>query len=135
MSLKRVIKVKEGIKDARARELKEVEARIESLRRELRETERAQEIVNEFVKSSFSEGLLIHYRYLETKKKQIMQEIDRLNSAREEKRLRLKEVYRDLKALEIIKEMKDREERARNTSVESQRSGFFYLVKKWRKHG
>ncbi|MCS7196270.1 MAG: hypothetical protein NZ827_03270 [Aquificaceae bacterium] len=134
MSLKRIIRIKEGIKDVRARELKEVEMQIGRLRRELERIEVLQEEVNQNIKTSFSEGLLIQYRSLHSQKRELLERIAKLEAVKEERRKRLKEAYRDLKALELLRDMRRREERSRSANIEAQRAGFLHLIKRWRKN-
>lgn len=134
MSLRRIIKIKEGIKEARARELKEVEMQISMLRKEVERIEVLQEEVNRSIKTSFSEGLLLQYRSLHSQKRELLERITRLEVRKEEKRKRLKEAYRDLKALELLRDMRRREERSRFANLEAQKSSFLHLIKKWRKN-
>lgn len=133
MGLRRIIKIKEGIKEARARELREVEMQISYLKREIESIERIQEEINLTIKTSFSEGLLFQYRSLMSKKKDLLKRLSQLEAIREEKKHRLKEAYRDVKALEILKEVWDKNQRSREASLEAQRSGFLHLIKRWRR--
>ncbi len=128
MSLRRIIKLKEGIKELRARELKEVSMQIDALKEEVRLLELQAESINEELKVSFSHSLLIRYRALMARKKELTERIRQLELLRIEKRERLKEAYRDLKALEILRMNKERENTIKNLNIEFQRMGFMYLI-------
>ena len=128
MSLRRIIKLKEGIKELRARELKEVSMQIDALKEEVRLLELQAESINEELKVSFSHNLLIRYRAIMARKKELTERIRQLELLRIEKRERLKETYRDLKALEILRMNKERENTIKNLNIEFQRMGFMYLI-------
>ncbi len=128
MSLRRIIKLKEGIKELRARELKEVSMQIDALKEEVRLLELQAESINEELKVSFSHNLLIRYRAIMARKKELTERIRQLELLRIEKRERLKETYRDLKALEILRINKERENTIKNLNIEFQRMGFMYLI-------
>ena len=51
-----------------------------------------------------------------------------------EKRERLKEAYRDLKALEILRINKERENTIKNLNIEFQRMGFIHLIRRRQKN-
>lgn len=132
MSLKRIIKLKEGIKEARARELKELDMQIDALKEEVRLLDLQAESINEELKVSFSQSLLIRYKALMAKKKELTERIRQLELLRIEKE-RLKEAYRDLKALEILRINKERENTIKNLNIEFQRMGFMHLIRRrWR---
>ncbi|MEJ7620292.1 MAG: hypothetical protein WKI46_05695 [Aquificaceae bacterium] len=128
MSLRRIIKLKEGIKELRARELKEVSMQIDALKEEVRLLELQAESINEELKVSFSHNLLIRYRAIMARKKELTERIRQLELLRIEKRERLKETYRDLKALEILRINKERENTIKNLNIEFQRMGFMHLI-------
>lgn len=128
MSLRRIIKLKEGIKELRARELKEVSMQIDALKEEVRLLELQAESINEELKVSFSHNLLIRYRAIMARKKELTERIRQLELLRIEKRERLKEAYRDLKALEILRINKERENTIKNLNIEFQRMGFMHLI-------
>ncbi len=133
MSLRRIIKLKEGIKELRARELKEVSMQIDALKEEVRLLELQAESINEELKVSFSHNLLIRYKAIMAKKKELTERIRQLELLRVEKRERLKEAYRDLKALEILRINKERENTIKNLNIEFQRMGFMHLIRRrWR---
>lgn len=129
MALKRIIKLKEGIKEARARELREVNVQIEAIKREIRLLEKEAEDVNRMAKESFSEGLLFQYRALMARKRELMERLCELESLREDRKEKLKQAYRDVKALDILRMNREKEDMAKNLSLEFQRAGFFHLIK------
>ncbi len=134
MSLRRIIKLKEGIKELRARELKEVSMQIDALKEEVRLLELQAESINEELKVSFSHNLLIRYRAIMARKKELTERIRQLELLRIEKRERLKEAYRDLKALEILRINKERENTIKNLNIEFQRMGFMHLIRRRQKN-
>jgi len=134
MSLRRIIKLKEGIKELRARELKEVSMQIDALKEEVRLLELQAENINEELKVAFSHNLLIRYKALMAKKKELTERIRQLELLRVEKRERLKEAYRDLKALEILRISKEREKAVKNLNIEFQRMGFIHLISRRQKN-
>ncbi|MFN3598231.1 MAG: hypothetical protein ACK4VK_00635 [Aquificaceae bacterium] len=133
MNLKRIIKIKEKIKDSRARELKEIDMQIDLLRKEVQKFENIAEEVNNLIKTAFSEGLLFKYRALLSQKKDLLEKIARLELIREEKKQRLMEVHKKLKALNILKEQRDVKERSRALNFEGQNTSFFHLMKRWKR--
>ncbi len=133
MRIKRIIKLKEGIKESKVRELKEVSIQIDAIKEEVRLLDLQAESINEELKTSFSQGLLIRYRALMAKKKELTERILELELLRAEKREKLKEAYRDLKALEILRINKEREDIIKNLNIEFQRMGFMHLIRRrWR---
>ncbi len=133
MRIKRIIKLKEGIKESKVRELKEVSIQIDAIKEEVRLLDLQAESINEELKTSFSQGLLIRYRALMAKKKELTERISELELLRSEKREKLKEAYRDLKALEILRINKEREDIIKNLNIEFQRMGFMHLIRRrWR---
>ncbi len=133
MRIKRIIKLKEGIKESKVRELKEVSIQIDAIKEEVRLLDLQAESINEELKTSFSQGLLIRYRALMAKKKELTERIRELELLRSEKREKLKEAYRDLKALEILRINKEREDIIKNLNIEFQRMGFMHLIRRrWR---
>ncbi len=133
MRIKRIIKLKEGIKESKVRELKEVSIQIDAIKEEVRLLDLQAESINEELKTSFSQGLLIRYRALMAKKKELTERIRQLELLRSEKREKLKEAYRDLKALEILRINKEREDIIKNLNIEFQRMGFMHLIRRrWR---
>jgi len=62
MDLRRIIKIKEGIKDLRSKELKEIDIQIDLIKREIQQIDTVIEEINNLIKASFSEGLLLRYR-------------------------------------------------------------------------
>ncbi len=135
MSIKRIIRIKEGIKELRARELLQIEANIRLLEREIDSLEKEASRVNEEAKNSFSEALYAKYMALVARKKELQAKLLQLRSIREEKREKLKEAYRDIKALEIVKERREELERARNLNIELQNTGFLHLVRQFYRNG
>ncbi len=129
MSIKRIIKIKDGIKEARARELKEINMRIEIIKKEIRLLENNADSINEEIKESFSEGLLFQYRALMARKRELTEELRKLKLLKEEKKEKLKQAYRDIKALDIISLNKEKENMAKNLNLESQNLGFMYLIR------
>ena len=59
MDLRRIIKIKEGIKDLRSKELKEIDIQIDLIKREIQQIDTVIEEINNLIKASFSEGLLL----------------------------------------------------------------------------
>lgn len=131
MSLKRIIRVKEGIRDMRSRELKEIDMQISLIKKEIQQIEALAEEINDLIKTSFSEALLFRYRAMLSKKKDLLNKLRELKLLKEEKRQRLREVYRELKALEILKENLERMQRFRTANIEAQRINFIHLIKRW----
>ncbi|MFN7065585.1 MAG: hypothetical protein ACK4OF_05510, partial [Aquificaceae bacterium] len=120
-------------KERRARELREISMQIELLREEVQRIEAMAEEVNNLIKASFSEGLLFRYRSLQSRKREILEKISQLELLKEEKRQRLKEAYRKLRALSLIKEQGDARERAKKVNLEAQEVSFLHLIKRWHK--
>ncbi|RMH80366.1 MAG: hypothetical protein D6674_03840 [Acidobacteria bacterium] len=129
MSLKRIIKLKEGIKDERAREIRQIEMQIQALKKEVERIEAQAEDLNEKIKAEFSYELLIRYRALLSTKKEILLELARLDELKRSKKQDLREVYRDIKALETIKLKADWEERRKSLSLELRDTEFMHLIK------
>ncbi len=134
MPLRKIIRLKEFVKDSRARELKEVSMQIEALKEEVKHIELQSESINEELKVSFSHNLLIRYKALMARKKELTERIRQLELLRIEKRERLKEAYRDLKALEILRINKERENTIKNLNIEFQRMGFMHLIRRRQKN-
>ncbi len=134
MPLRKIIRLKEFVKDSRARELKEVDMQIEALKEEVKHMDLQAESINEELKVSFSHSLLIRYKALMAKKKELTERIRQLELLRSEKRERLKEAYRDLKALEILRINKERENTIKNLNIEFQRMGFIHLIRRRQKN-
>ena len=102
MDLRRIIKIKEGIKDLRSKELKEIDIQIDLIKREIQQIDTVIEEINNLIKASFSEGLLLRYRAMLSKKRDLLNKLTELKQFKEERKQRLKEAYKDLKALEIL---------------------------------
>lgn len=134
MNIKRVMKIKEGIKEEKAREVREIDLYIDHLKKAIREVEEKAEEINKLIKDSFSEGLIFKYRALLSKREELLKKISQMEALREEKKKGLKNAYRDLKALEILKKNWDSNNRVRGIRVEVQNLGFFHLIKGWRKN-
>lgn len=134
MNLRRIIGVKEGIKEIRSKELKEIDMQISLIKREIERIEAVAEEVNNLIKASFSEGLIFRYKAILSKKKDLLEKLNQLKLLREERRQKLKEVYRELKALEILKEKWDKMERIKATNIEAQKVNFIHLIKRWRRN-
>ncbi|MEJ5338282.1 MAG: hypothetical protein ACK42C_03395 [Aquificaceae bacterium] len=129
MALRRIIKLKEGIKEARARELREVQMQIEAIKEQIKALEGEAEAVNEKAKVSFSEGLLFQYRALMARKKELTEKLRELEVLREERKEKLKQAYRDVKALDILRVNRERESMVKNLNFEFQKAGFLHLIK------
>ena len=71
MPLRKIIRLKEFVKDSRTRELKEVDMQIEALKEEVKHIDLQAESVNEELKVAFSHSLLIRYKALMAKKKEL----------------------------------------------------------------
>ncbi|WPM31809.1 hypothetical protein IAE16_08280 [Hydrogenobacter sp. T-2] len=134
MPLRKIIRLKEFVKDSRVRELKEVNMQIEALKEEVRLLDLKAESINEELKVSFSHSLLIRYKAIMAKKKELTERIRQLELLKVEKRERLKEAYRDLKALEILRINKERENIRKNLNIEFQRMGFIHLIRRRQKN-
>ncbi|MFN4319498.1 MAG: hypothetical protein ACK4FY_03330 [Aquificaceae bacterium] len=89
------------------------------------------EEINNLIKSSFSEGLLLRYRAILSKKKDLLNKLKELKRLKEERKERLKEAYKDIKALEILKENFDRIQRLKTNNLEAQNVNFMHLIKRW----
>lgn len=129
MSLKRIIKLKEGIKEERAREIRQIEMQMQALRKEIERIEAQAEELNESIKAEFSYELLIRYRALLSMKKELLSELARLDELKRIKKQALREVYKDIKALETIKLKADWEERRKSLRLELQNTEFMHLIK------
>lgn len=134
MNIKRVIRIKEGIKEERAREVKEIDLHIDHLKKAIREIEERAEEINRLIKESFSEGLIFKYKALLSKKGELLKKLSQMEALRGEKKRELKNAYKDLKALEIIKKNWDSKNRIRSTRLEVQGLDFLHLIKVWRKN-
>ncbi len=135
MALKRIIKLKEGIKEAKARDFKKINTQVEHIKKEISTIEREAEEVNEKLKTVFSEGLIFQYRALMARKKELMEKLHELELIREKKREELKQAYRDLKALDILRINKEREDMIKSLNLEFQRAGFTHLVRQRFRNG
>ncbi|MFN3471873.1 MAG: hypothetical protein ACK4LT_00920 [Aquificaceae bacterium] len=131
MDLRRIIKIKEGIKDLRSKELKEIDMQINLIKKEIQQIDAVAEEINNLIKSSFSEGLLLRYRAILSKKKDLLNKLKELKRLKEERKERLKEAYKDIKALEILKENFDRIQRLKTNNLEAQNVNFMHLIKRW----
>lgn len=129
MMLKRIIKLKEGIKETRARELIHVNAHIEAIKKEIKALEAEAEGINERIKMSFSEGLIFQYRALMSRKRELTEKLHQLEALKEEKRERLKQAYKDVKSLDILRAKKEREIMVKNMNMDVQKAGFIHLIK------
>jgi len=134
MDLRRIIKIKEGIKDLRSKELKEIDIQIDLIKREIQQIDTVIEEINNLIKASFSEGLLLRYRAMLSKKRDLLNKLKELKRLKEERKQRLKEVYKDLKALEILKENFDKMQRFKTNNLEAQNVNFMHLIKRWHKN-
>ncbi len=85
MPLRKIIKLKEFVKDSRARELKEVDMQIKALKEEVKHIDLQAESVNEELKLAFSHSLLIRYKALMAKKKELTERIRQLELLKVEK--------------------------------------------------
>ncbi len=130
MGLKKIIRIKEGIKEVRSKELREIDMQIEATKKDLKLLESQAEHINEQVKVSFSEGLLFQYRSLISRRKELLKKLYELELLKERKREKLKEVYRDIKSLDILRTNMEKENLARAFNLDFQRSSFMYLVKR-----
>lgn len=70
--LNKIIKLKEGLKESRLRELLQVEKSIEALATQIRLLEEQMKEVEDRLKENFSEGLLFRYRALLSKKEECL---------------------------------------------------------------
>lgn len=68
-----------------------------------------------------------------SQKKDLLKKISQLELIKEEKKKRLMEIYRKLKALNIVKEQWDAKERSKALNLEGQNTSFFYHAKRWKK--
>ena len=69
-----------------------------------------------------------------SKKRDLLNKLTELKQFKEERKQRLKEAYKDLKALEILKENFDRMQRFKTVSLEAQNVNFMHLIKRWHRN-
>ncbi len=131
MDIGRVIKIKEGIKEEKVRELKNIDAQIRSIEFEIQRLDEIAEEINSLVKENFSEDLIIRYRAVLSKKKDLLARLFALNQIKEEKMQEVKQIYKDVKALELLKGLLDRKNKLREHNISMQESNFIHLMRKW----
>lgn len=128
--IKKVLKLKEDIKEGKLREVKAIERQINDLWHQITEIERFLEEINEQAKSNFSYELVIRYKSLQSKRRELETKIEELEKERQTKLMEIKELYKEIKALNVIKERLDRENTIRSLNIESQRNDFLYFIRK-----
>ncbi|MCS6999200.1 MAG: hypothetical protein NZ827_00835 [Aquificaceae bacterium] len=134
MSLKRIIRIKENLKELRLRELREIERMMASLKKKIEEVEKVQEELNRRIKSNFSEGLLLRYRALDSQRRRMLEELELLKTLHQEKKNSLREIYKDVKVLGILRERLEKEGMGKSQSLEAQKSAFLHIIRRWKGH-
>ncbi len=131
MDIKRILRIKEVEGKEKAREIKEIEKEIERLISEKEECERELKYLENLMLSSSDVFRLVsRQKAFINRISEIERKIKELEREKERKIEELRDIKREEKALNIIKESKDYEEYSRNVKIESLNSGFFFLIKK-----
>ncbi|WP_448584529.1 magnesium transporter MgtE N-terminal domain-containing protein [Thermocrinis sp.] len=129
--IKGVLRIKDWEKKRKAREIEEIERQIRALEAEINTIELKMDELNQSIKADFSFEKLIEYRTLLAKKKDLEKKLAILSQQRASKREELKSLYKEIKAVEVVKRRLEYEFRRKENSVEMLRSNFFYLIKKF----
>jgi flagellar motility protein MotE (MotC chaperone) len=83
------------------------------------------------IKQAFSFEKLIEYKSLLSKKSELERALGDLERETEKKKDELKLIYKDIKAVEVVKGKLETEMRRKESSLEMQRANFFHLIKKF----
>jgi flagellar motility protein MotE (MotC chaperone) len=128
--IKGVLKIKEWEKRERARELEQLRAKAQALKEEIASLEGRMAELERIIKQAFSFEKLIEYKSLFSRKSELERALGELEREAEKKKDELKLIYKDIKAVEVVKEKLEMEMRRKEFSIEMQRANFFHLIKK-----
>ncbi|WP_448587556.1 magnesium transporter MgtE N-terminal domain-containing protein [Thermocrinis sp.] len=129
--IRNVLKVKDWEKKRRARELEDIEKQIRLIEEEMGNLEKKMDELNQSIKVEFSFEKLVKFRTLLAKERELKNLRDTLIKERESKKEELKSIYKDIKAVEVVKGRLESEFMRKENAVEMLRSNFFYLIKKF----
>jgi len=129
--IKGVLRIKEWEKKERARELEQLRARAQALKEEIASLEERMAELESGIKQAFSFEKLIEYKSLLSKKSELERALGELERETEKKKDELKLIYKDIKAVEVVKGRFEMEMRRKEFSLEMQRANFLHLIKKF----
>ncbi|MFZ8784172.1 magnesium transporter MgtE N-terminal domain-containing protein [Thermocrinis sp.] len=126
--IKGVLKIKDWQKKERARELEQLRARTQALKEEIASLEERMAELERTIKQAFSFEKLIEYKSLLSKKSELEKALGELENETEKKKDELKLIYKDIKAVEVVKGRLETEMRRKEFSIEMQRANFLHLI-------
>jgi flagellar motility protein MotE (MotC chaperone) len=129
--IKGVLRIKDWEKKERARELEQLRARVQALKEEIASLEERMAELERIIKQAFTFEKLIEYKSLLSKKNELERALGELEREAEKKKDELKLIYKDIKAVEVVKGKLERDMRRKEFSIEMQRANFFHLIKKF----
>ena len=131
MDLKRILRLKKIEERERARRLREIEEEIERLLKEKRHYERELEASQKMITDSANALSFIYRQRAFVKKiEEIEKKVKELERLREEESESLKDIKREEKAVNLIKEKISYEEYAKSIKKDFLQMGFMHLLKK-----
>jgi len=128
--IKGILKAKEWEKKNKARELELINREISIIESEIKSIEAKMEELNQSIKAEFSFEKLVEFKSLLAKKVELERTLTDLVQKKQIKQEELKSVYRDIKAVEVVKDRLNVESMRKERAIEMLRASFFYLIKK-----
>ena len=129
--IKGVLRIKEWQKKERARELEQLRVSAQALKEEIDLLEERMAELERIIKQAFSFEKLIEYKSLLSKKGELERALGDLEREAEKKKDELRLIYKDIKAVEVVKGRLETEMRRKESSLEMQRANFLHLIKKF----
>ncbi len=130
MDIDRVLKLKEKVKDEKAKEISAIDQDIRMLLKDMQELRSQIDTLNAQLKDCFSFETLIKQRAMLSTLAQYEKTLRDLQNVREEKSEELKEIYTEIKSLEKIKAIVDEDNRRKQTQIEQINLSFLHNIKK-----